>query len=82
MRRAIQRLRVNARCDERPHEVEHRVVDDGGTTDARDVRLVIDDLARWAHLPLDHIVTDGGDALVKVLMTFFIFLAAPKNLFG
>ena len=35
-----------------------------------------DDFARRAHLSLDDIVADGGDALVKVRVTFLVFLSA------
>ena len=76
MRRAVKRLRIGTGAHKRLHEIEHAVVDDRGPADPLDVRSVVDDLARRAHLPLQHIVPDGCNTIVKVFMALFIFLSA------
>ena len=76
MRRAIQRLRVDAGMHERLHEIEYPVVDDGSLAYSLNIRRIVDDLARRTHLSLDDIISNGRDALIKVRMTLLVFLSA------
>ena len=76
VRRTVERLRIHARTHERLHEIEHAIVDDRSPADPLNIRRVVDDLARRAHLSLDHIIANGRNAVIKVRMTLLVFLSA------